>query len=65
MPKYVCGDPIKKKEIETFEKLTLAEINSEIAKVIIIVLDHYSKMKPMLSEEKKKEMMKSCFFGFS
>ena len=62
--KYVCGDPAKKKEIETFEKLTLAEINLEIAKSILIVLNHYSKSKAVLAEDKKNEMMKSCFYWF-
>lgn len=64
LPKYTGNDPSKKKQVEAFDKLTPQEINSEISKLVSIVIQHYHSVKGQLNAEEKKEITKSCMFWY-
>lgn len=62
MPKYVAGDPVRKKQVDNFEKLSLNELNGEIGGALSAVAQHYRAIHTKLSAEERKTVAKSCFF---
>lgn len=62
MPKYVNSDPIRKKQVDNFEKLSLNELNTEIGGALSAIAHHYRIIHAKLSAEDRKTVAKSCFF---